>query len=46
VFLAVVFQESPVGVDAEVAGLSEKDRALLQETARQQCRPVTRERSK
>jgi hypothetical protein len=46
VFLAVLFQESPVGVGAEVAGLSEGDLALLQEAAWQQCRPATRERGK
>ena len=46
VFLAVLFRESPVGADAEVAGLSEEDRALLQEAAWKQCRPATRERSR
>jgi hypothetical protein len=46
VFLAVLFHESPMGVDAEVAGLSEEDRALLQEAAWKQCRPATRERSR
>jgi hypothetical protein len=45
VFLAVLFQESPVGVDAEVAGLSEKDLALLQQAAWQECQSVTQERS-
>jgi hypothetical protein len=45
VFLAVLFRESPVGVDAEVAGLSEQDRARLQEAAWQECRSVMRERS-
>jgi hypothetical protein len=40
VFLSVLFQGSPVGVDAEVAGLSEKDRALLQKTAWQVRRVV------
>jgi hypothetical protein len=33
VFLAVLFQENPVGIDAEVAGLSAKDAAELQKTA-------------
>jgi hypothetical protein len=46
VFLAVLFRESPVGVDAGVAGLSEQDLALLQEAAWQECRPATRGRSK
>ena len=46
VFLAVLFQESPVGIDAEVAGLSEEDLALLQKAAWQECQSVTRGRSK
>jgi hypothetical protein len=46
VFLAVLFRESPVGVDAAVAGLTEKDLARLQNAAWQECRSVTRERSK
>jgi hypothetical protein len=46
VFLAVLFRESPVGADAEVAGLSEKDVALLQKVAWQECKPTTRRGSK
>jgi hypothetical protein len=46
VFLAVLFQESPVGIADEVAGLGEKDLALLQKAAWQECRPARRERSK
>ena len=46
VFLAVLFRESPVGADAGVAGLSEKDLALLQKAAWQECRSITRARSK
>ena len=46
VFLAVPFRESPVGVDAQVAGLSEKDLALLQKAAWQECQPTTRRGSK
>jgi hypothetical protein len=46
VFLAVLFQESPVGLDAEVAGLSAKDLALLQKAAWQECRSVMRGGSK
>src|SRR5262245_37752965 len=46
VFLAVLFRESPIGVDAEVAGLSERDLALLQKAAWQECKPTTRERNK
>jgi hypothetical protein len=46
VFLAVFFKESPVGIDCEVAGLNEKDRALLQKTAWQQCKAIASARSK
>jgi hypothetical protein len=46
VFLAVLFGESPVGLYAEVAGLGEKDLALLQKAAWQECRPGRRGRSK
>jgi hypothetical protein len=45
VFLAVLFREGPVGADAEVAGLSENDRALLQKAAWQECQPTTRRRN-
>jgi hypothetical protein len=37
VFLAVLFKGSPVGIAGEVAGLSEKDLALLQKVAWQTC---------
>jgi hypothetical protein len=37
VFLAVLYEESPVGIADEVAGLSEKDLALLQKIAWQTC---------
>ncbi|HEV3260196.1 MAG TPA: hypothetical protein VG013_25290 [Gemmataceae bacterium] len=46
VFLAVLFKESPFGIDAKVAGLSAKDRGLLQKTAWQACKSITSERSK
>src|SRR4051794_10807022 len=46
VFFAVLFQESPVGVDAGVAGLSGEDLAVLQEAAWWECWPATRRRSK
>jgi len=46
VFLAVLFRESPVGADAEVVGLSEKDLALLQKAAWQECQPATRRRGR
>ena len=42
VFFAVMFRESPVGIEANPAGLSSTDRALLQRTAWQQCRTVVR----
>jgi len=38
VFLAVLFDESPVGIAGDVAGLSEKDAALLQKVAWQTCK--------
>jgi hypothetical protein len=44
-FLAVLFKESPVGVGGEVAGLNGKDLVLLQETAWQECKSITQERS-
>jgi hypothetical protein len=42
VFLAVLFGESPVGLGGEVAGLSEKDLALLEKVAWQTCNPTAR----
>jgi hypothetical protein len=42
VFLAVLFGESPVGIRGEVAGLSEKEVALLQKVAWQECKPTSR----
>ena len=42
VFLAVLFGESPVGLGGEVAGLSEKDLALLEKVARQTCNSTAR----
>jgi len=36
-FLAVLFEESPVGIPADVAGLSEKDVASLQKVGWQTC---------
>ena len=46
VFFAVLFQESPVGVDAGAAGLSGEDLAVLQEAAWRECRPATRGKRK
>jgi hypothetical protein len=40
VFFAVLFNESPAGIDVEVSGLSDKDRALLQKTAWQTCKSI------
>jgi len=42
VFLAVLFKESPVGIPGEVAGLNEKDLALLQKVAWQTCNSAAR----
>jgi hypothetical protein len=42
VFLAVLFRESPVGIETGLAGLAGKDLALLQEAAWQECGPGTR----
>ena len=44
VFLAVLFEESPVGIDAEVAGLSREGPALLQKAAWQECKPAVAKR--
>jgi hypothetical protein len=40
VFLAVLFKENPVGIDGDVAGLTEKDRVLLEKTAWQACKSI------
>ncbi|MBI3466384.1 MAG: hypothetical protein HY000_25510 [Planctomycetes bacterium] len=37
-FFAVLFRESPVGIDDGVVGLTDQDRNLLQETAWQVCK--------
>jgi hypothetical protein len=42
VFLAVLYEESPVGIPGEVAGLGEKDLALLQKVAWQTCSSTAR----
>jgi hypothetical protein len=42
VFLAVLFEESPVGIAGEVNGLSEKEEALLRNVAWQTCNSTTR----
>jgi hypothetical protein len=46
VFLAVLFKDNPVGIDAEVAGLSEKDRVRLQKAAWQVSKTFAREQNK
>jgi hypothetical protein len=38
VFLAVQFDENPIGIEVEVAGLSEKDVLLLQKAAWETCK--------
>lgn len=40
VFFTVLFTDSPVGIESEVAGLSEEDRNLLQKTAWQECKSI------
>jgi hypothetical protein len=42
VFFAVMFRESPVGIDADPAGLGTTERVLLQRTARQKSRTAIR----
>jgi hypothetical protein len=42
VFLAVLFEESPVGITGDFAGLSKKDLTLLQTVAWQTCKSTTR----
>jgi len=40
VFFTVLFKETPVGIDAEIAGLNANDRALLQKTAWEECKAI------
>jgi hypothetical protein len=46
VFLTVLFNENPVGIDSAVAGLEEKDRVLLQKVAWQACQSIRSEGNK
>jgi hypothetical protein len=46
VFLTLLFKENPVGLDAEIAGLSAQDRLLLQKSAWQACKSSATKRSK
>jgi hypothetical protein len=46
VFLAVLFKDNPVGIDAEVAGLSETDRVRLQIAAWQASKSFAQEKRK
>lgn len=46
VFLAVLFQENPEGIDFEVTGLSAKDRLRLQKLAWQQSKAMTKRSAK
>jgi hypothetical protein len=41
-FLAVLFQENPVGIEVSVPGLTDKDRGLLPKTAWQACKSVAK----
>jgi hypothetical protein len=41
IFFAALFKENPVGIDGIVAGLSEKDLAVLQKTAWRECKAIT-----
>jgi hypothetical protein len=40
VFLAALFKENPVGIDCEVAGLTEKDLVLLQKSAWRESKSI------
>jgi hypothetical protein len=40
VFLAVLFNENPIGIESPVAGSSAKDLALLQKTAWEACKSI------
>ena len=43
VFHAVLFKDSPVGIDVDVAGLSAADQVILQKAAWQACKSKTLE---
>jgi hypothetical protein len=44
VFLAVLFKESPVGIEVGAAGLTDADRLVLQKAAWKACGPSRRKR--
>jgi hypothetical protein len=46
VFLAVLFDKSPIGIPGELAGLTQKDLALLQKVAWQTCKSAARRHSR
>ena len=46
VFFAVLFKESPVGIDGEITGVTEKALVLLQKTAWQVCKSITRSKER
>jgi hypothetical protein len=46
VFLGVLFQESPVGIDADIPGLTAQDRDLLQKAAWQECQSAPKRKGK
>jgi hypothetical protein len=45
VFYGTLLKESPVGIGAQVAGLSEEDRATVQAAASEVCRPPGRKKA-
>jgi hypothetical protein len=45
-FVAALCKENPVGIDTEVAGLSEKNRVQLQKVAWQACKSIVLQRIK
>ena len=46
VFLAALFGENPVGLNAEIPGLGGEEQTLLQKVAWQTCKPISKGRSK
>jgi hypothetical protein len=45
-FFAVLCKESPIGIDSEMAGVTAKDRLMLQKAAWQTCKSVVSQRMK
>ena len=42
--VTVLFKESPIGIEDDVTGFTEKDRDLLQRAAWQVCIPISQQR--